>query len=450
MKNKALQTIEKYEMLSDGDSVTVALSGGADSVALLHFLCAERQRWNIRLSACHINHQLRGEESLRDEGFVRQLCEKMEVPLTVFRENIADGAKSAGESVEQFGRRIRYERLAQVGKDGKIATAHTLSDRAETTFINLLRGTGLKGLCGIPPVVGNIIRPLIQCTREEIESYCAENALPYMQDSTNFSVQYTRNQIRLGVLPALREMQPGFFAVYQRTLSHLEEDSDFLEETAKKAYEQADTGDGLDVCQLQKLHPAIFFRVIKAFFVSHGLPFDTIHVQLAREMISCQTGPMEVTGGTFLRVQNGRMTVYRKPLPLRMDPLEVSVGLLPQNPLAGGRLWLLNYEQFTNLRKQDRNILKKAIDYDKIYGRLFLRQKKEGDYLRLSYRHVGKPLRIWWNEQKVPPEKREQIPVLADELSLVWVPDLGVDERVQPTENTKHVLVVDIEEEKEQ
>lgn len=177
MRNKALLTVEQYQMLPAGSRVTVALSGGADSVALLHFLCSLRQERRLTIKACHINHLLREEESERDEAFVRKLCRKWQVPLRVFREDVAAGAKNAGESVELFGRQVRYRCLFQAADGGLVATAHTLSDRAETTFLNLLRGTGLKGLCSIPPVQGTVIRPLIRCTREEIEAYCRENGL---------------------------------------------------------------------------------------------------------------------------------------------------------------------------------------------------------------------------------------------------------------------------------
>ena len=446
MRNKALQAIEQYQMLPPGSRVTVALSGGADSAALLHFLCSLQKERQWTVLACHVNHLLRAEESERDEAFVRNLCESWQVPLTVYREDVATGAKNAGESVELFGRKVRYRRLFQAADGGLVATAHTLSDRAETTWINLLRGTGLKGLCSIPPVQGKVIRPLIFCTREEIESYCQEQAIFYVTDSTNLSTDYTRNRIRHTVIPALRAIQPSFYPVYGRMLEHLEQDEAFLEQTAEETMQKAQRGSGLDEAVLKQLHPAILFRVLRRYFGGYQLSCETAQVQAVRRMLQAGGGRLRVSGDWWLELQAGLLSFRQNTGVLEMEPLEVGPGKLPDNPLAVGDLQLVNCEQFTNLQKRECNILKKTGDYDKICGRLFLRQKKEGDYLRLAHRKVGKPLRKWWNEQKIPPRQRSRVPILSDERSPVWVYGLGVDERVLPTEKTTRFLVIDIEE----
>ena len=163
-------------------------------------------------------------------------------------------------------------------------------------------------------------------------------------------------------------------------------------------------------------------------------------------MLQAGGGRLRVSGDWWLELQAGILSFRQNTGVLEMEPLEVGPGKLPDNPLAVGDLQLVNCEQFTNLQKRECNILKKTVDYDKICGRLFLRQKKEGDYLRLAHRKVGKPLRKWWNEQKIPPRQRSRVPILSDERSPVWVYGLGVDERVLPTEKTTRFLVIDIEE----
>lgn len=447
MRNKALLTVEQYQMLPAGSRVTVALSGGADSVALLHFLCSLRQERRLTIKACHINHLLRGEESERDEAFVRKLCRKWQVPLRVFREDVAAGAKNAGESVELFGRQVRYRCLFQAADGGLVATAHTLSDRAETTFLNLLRGTGLKGLCSIPPVQGTVIRPLIRCTREEIEAYCRENGLSYVTDSTNLSADYTRNRVRQTVIPALQAIGPSFYSVYGRMLAHLEQDEAFLEQSAEEAFQKAQRDFGLDAETLRGLHPAVLFRVMRRYFDEWQLSLETVQMQAIEQILRAGRGQAQLGKDFWLELRAGVLCIREDADVLELEPLEVGPGDLPENPLAQGSLRLVNCEQFTNLQKHECNILKKTIDYDKIYGRLFLRQKKEGDYLRLAHRKVGKPLRKWWNEQKIPPRQRSRIPILSDERSPVWVYGLGVDKRVLPTEETTRFLVIDIEEE---
>lgn len=446
MRDKALRALEEYRMLPPGSRVTAAVSGGADSAALLHFLCGLRRERALALTACHVNHLLRGEESQRDEEFVRALCRDWQVPLQVFREDVSAGAAAAGESVELFGRRVRYSRLGQAARGGQIATAHTLSDRAETTFLNLLRGTGLKGLCSIPPVQGRVIRPLIFCTREEVEDYCRENRIPYVTDSSNLSDAYTRNRVRQTVIPPLRALQPAFYTVYGRMLEHLGQDEDCLQSQADEVLERALDPPGLDAQALDGLHPAVLFRVLRRFFDREGLPCEETGIKGARRLLQAGRGRLQLQRDCWLILSGGRLAVLRDQGRLVLEPLAVGPGPLPPNPLAKGSLRLVNYEQFTNLQKLGCNILKKTIDYDKIYGRLFLRQRKEGDYFRSYKRGVGKPLRKWWNEQKIPAQRRDRIPVLADERSPVWVLGLGADERVRLTEATTRFLVIDIEE----
>lgn len=181
MISKVLETIRKYELLKEGDRVVAGISGGADSVALLHCLAKGLPQYRLKLVACHVNHRLRGAESDRDEAFVRSLCSQYEIPCHVLSEDVAALAKERGTGIEECGRELRYrffrETAAGYGEGTKIATAHTLSDQAETVLFRLARGTGLRGLCGIPPMRGAVVRPLLDVTRKEVERYCAENGL---------------------------------------------------------------------------------------------------------------------------------------------------------------------------------------------------------------------------------------------------------------------------------
>ena len=185
--------------MADGDTWLLAVSGGADSTALLHYLAEIR---NVPVTAAHINHQLRGEESQRDERWAQAFCEARGIPVRVHREDVERTAREHRQSVEERGRQVRYAFFQELaGPAGRIATAHTASDQVETVLYHLAKGTGHKGMQGIPPVRGNIVRPLCFLTREEVEAYCRWYGLDYVQDSTNFCREYTRNRIRLDVLP---------------------------------------------------------------------------------------------------------------------------------------------------------------------------------------------------------------------------------------------------------
>ena len=200
MLKKVLAAIEDYGMLGKGSTVTVALSGGADSVALLYCLLELKEQFSLNIRAAHLNHNLRGDESLRDANFVADLCKKLNVDLSLKSADVSSVAKETGESIELAARRVRYDFLNEVS-GGIIATAHTASDSFETMLFNLSRGTAIKGLSGIPPKRDNLIRPLIYCTRADVEEYCKQNNISFVTDSSNLSDDYTRNKIRHNVVP---------------------------------------------------------------------------------------------------------------------------------------------------------------------------------------------------------------------------------------------------------
>ena len=209
MLKKIIATIEKYGMLNDVRKVTVALSGGADSVCLLSVLNELKDKYGYALSAVHVNHQLRGDESERDERFTVKLCEQFSVPITVERIDVKALSEEKKESIELVARNARYDLFKTVGDGGVVATAHTADDNLETVLYNTIRGSGLKGICGIPPKRDIFIRPLILTTRKAIEEYCALKNIKYVTDSTNLEDCYTRNKIRHNVIPVLKEINPN-------------------------------------------------------------------------------------------------------------------------------------------------------------------------------------------------------------------------------------------------
>ena len=204
MLNKVLDTIKEFDMFKKSERLLVCLSGGADSVSLL--LCLNELGYDV--CACHVNHQLRGRESERDQQFCEELCKKLNIELSVHRIDVTAFCKENAVSIEEGARELRYRIFDSIKAD-KICTAHTLSDCIETTVFNLARGTGLKGLCSIPPKRDRIVRPLINCTREEIIDYLKAKGQDFVTDSTNLTDEYTRNKVRHNIIPQLLRINPS-------------------------------------------------------------------------------------------------------------------------------------------------------------------------------------------------------------------------------------------------
>ena len=303
MVNKVRETLKRYNMIKTGDTLIVGLSGGADSMALLHAMLSLKDELEIKVVACHINHNLRGEESLRDENFVKKYCEENNIVLRVFTLDIT---QEKHESLEEKARKLRYgcfEKLCDEYPSAKLATAHTASDNTETVFLNILRGTGTKGLGGIPPVRGNIIRPLLRCTREEIENYCKENNISYVTDSSNLSDDYTRNKLRHRLIPLLQEFNPSLFEAVSRMTSAVYDDNALLDEIAAEAKEKARTDNGFSCETLAALRHNVLCRVISGILSENEIEPSALRINECAEIIRAKKGKINLCRNKFAVVR---------------------------------------------------------------------------------------------------------------------------------------------------
>lgn len=428
MESLVLKAIERYSLIDKSHNVTVALSGGADSVSLLNVLVSLKDKLNINVSAAHLNHMIRGEEADRDEKFAKICCEKLEVPFFCERIDVPKYAQDNKLSLEAAAREVRYAFLRRVNT-GVVATAHTASDSLETVIFNLARGSSLKGLCGIPAKRDIFIRPLILCTRAEVEKYCAEKGLKYVTDSTNLSDDYTRNRIRHNVIPVLKELNPAVEKAVSRTTEGLLEDERFLSSLADKFLSE-NVNDGLlDVSLLPD--PAVAKRVIKKFTETAvgGITLDNRHI-------------LEIYG---ICKDGGRVS-----LPNNMSAV-VKNGLLSieKNGIHSGSKHLYKVETehrindlFTNGEKINNLLLKNSLDCDNIIGKSVIRTRMPGDSIRLAGKGCTKSLKKLFNELKIPQDERDTLPVMADDKGVVWIYGVGVAARCAVTKKTERVMII--------
>ncbi|MBQ7265294.1 MAG: tRNA lysidine(34) synthetase TilS [Firmicutes bacterium] len=270
-------------MISSGDTVSVGVSGGADSLAMLYVLNDIKEDMGFDIRVVHVNHNIRGKEAYDDELFVKETCENLSVPFYPFSFNVEESAKKNGLTVEEEGRRVRYLAFSSVGAN-KIAVAHNKNDNCETMLMRFFRGTGIKGLGGIHPVRGNIIRPLLCVTRKEIEDYCHCKNLKYRTDSTNLTADYTRNKIRLDIIPEIEKyFNPSFTDTMYRSAEIFKTDEEYILKNARLAYKRCmDRDGGIFIDKFLKEDEAIQRRVLRLGFINfspdlHDISYEHIN-----------------------------------------------------------------------------------------------------------------------------------------------------------------------------
>lgn len=431
MKQKVLKAVESL-CKDTPRNITVALSGGADSMALLTVLNSLKEELSIELSAAHLNHLIRGEEAMRDEAFVKEQCEKLGVPLFCERVEVPKIAAEQHLSLELAARNVRYEFLERVAK-GYIATAHTASDNLETVIYNLARGASLEGLCGIPQKRGRIIRPILECTRSEVEMYCEEWGVPFVTDSTNLSTEYTRNKIRHGIVPVLKEINPSVEGVVLRNTRLLKQDADLLKGLAQNyVFQNTETAESaLKLYEIGGFGDAVIKRIIIEFAnrVCLDVRLESIHIEAVLQIIK-SGGKTNLPGKYFAFVSNNRLYIKRETKSENTN--EFKVGLK--------RELLESFENVNNL------LLNNAFDCGKIEGNVTVRTRLSGDSIRARNRGCTKTLTRIMSENKVPVELRDKIPVISDDKGVIWVYGIGVAQRVAIGPKTKEITIIEVTE----
>lgn len=453
LEQKALCALRQYSLFSQGDRIAVGVSGGADSVALLRFLAALRPQFGWDLVVCHIHHGLRGAEADRDECFVRALAEQLGLPCAVSRIDAAALALRDHISVEEAGRMARYAFFAQTaGEGGRIATAHTLDDSIETVLMNLVRGTGLRGLCGIPRIRGNIVRPLLDCTRAEVEDYLGALGQPYCTDSTNLTDDYTRNRIRHDILPRLCALNPNFPGAMARMLPRLAAQQALTDCLAAQSAQQLHAAcGGLSRQGLSALPEPVCDRLLLRLLEQNRLPVSAAAVERMTETLRTG-GKLDLAARSWFFVAQGDLAavIYAPPdgippVPVPLPQEETPV-ILPFSPQKSLKLTLCNKIVANTSEKFNISLLKYAIDCDRIKRYSFMRTRRPGDTFIVGKKQLS--LGEAWAAAGIPALLRPALMVLADEQGVLWAEGIGSSSRAAVTENTKQYVIIECQEEK--
>lgn len=397
MLNKLQSFIRRYRLVCPGDQVTCAVSGGADSMALLFALYLLKEKLQITLSAAHYNHGLRGEESDRDEAFVRSFCDRFEIPLYCGHGQVTPGSKG----LEAAAREARYAFFETI--PGKIATAHTADDNAETVLMHLVRGTGLKGLGGITPVRGLVIRPMLGITRQEVLAFLEEYHVSFVTDSSNETDEFLRNRIRHRVMPLLREENPRLAENLSAMALSLRQDEEALEALAGEALPP--------VSQLRELPAALQSRLLAAFLERSGVKEpQSAHIELAKSLVNSPnpSAKAQFPGGVTVRRNYDALTVLTPPP--AWEPVELPIP---------GSVRLHGWEITCALENTEGGFAVQPC------GTVYLRPRREGDTIRLP--GGTKSLKKLFIDKKIPAWQRGAVPVLADSAGVLAVCGIGVN-----------------------
>ena len=463
MLDKVVETIKRYKLIENGDKIVTGVSGGPDSVCLLHVLHVLAGKMNIKVFAIHINHMLRGSESDADEAFTREICSKMGINLRSLAFDINEVSRKERISLEEAGRETRYrefQRFADEIGAARIAVAHNKNDQAETILMNLFRGTGLQGLTGMDYIRGRIIRPLLSITRHEIERYCEENSLGYRIDSSNLKGDFTRNRIRLELIPEInKSFGTDLTESINRMALLLRNDNSYLETNAAKAFDSCldkfvNGCASLKLKELRLLHPALAGRVLRMAVnrVKGDLKgIESKHIEDIAELINMgKTGssiqlPEGIRAGisySVLKIYIHKSTAksnfeYELGVPgfAYIDEIKVSIE-------ASIESLCLNVDKYERIGY---NSLEQFFDYDRIKKGINIRNRRNGDIFAPYRSNGSKKLKEYFIDNKIPQEKRDEIPLITSDNEIVWIIGHKISDKFKVTENTKRVLRLNVQ-----
>ena len=454
--NRIKNTILKHQLISEGDSVLVALSGGADSVCMLDLLVNLKEELNIKVAAAHLNHMIRGAEADRDEAYAAELCTKLSVPFFAERVNVPEISEKYGISEELAGRNARYDFLKKICKEkgyNKIATAHNRNDRAETLLMRVIRGTGIDGLGGIKYNRGDgVIRPILDIERCDIEKYCRDNDLHFCNDSTNSDSDYTRNRIRNELIPFIEDkFNPSIVDSLCALSDNSTEDAEFINGYAKRLYDRINNPMPkrkpvlLDIESLKIIQDSIKNRIIRLAAkdaMGENYSLERVHVETIIDLTEKTTGAKaELPKGLIVSVKYGWLEFSKAGEDIKTQDFCYEIEI-------GNKISNCEFDLDFNVLENDFNINKNQmiLDYDMIENKnLLVRNRRRGDRMVFFKDGKTKKIKKYLIDKKIPQSERDRIPLLCADDEIIAIIGDRVAETYKINKNSRRGLVITYE-----
>ena len=459
LEQRVLGFIRQHHLVSGSEKLLVAVSGGPDSVCLLHILVRLQEELKLKLHLAHLNHQLRGAESEADADYVADLARQLGIPATIEKREVKDYQARERLSPEEAAREVRYGFLAEVAKSigaEKVAAGHTLDDHIETILMHLTRGTGTRGLRGLQPYTEwksktgsmTIVRPLLEISHEETEDYCQQHKLMPRLDASNLSLSPLRNRIRQQLLPLLRSYNPRVTDALLRTGRIASDDIDFLDEQIDRLWDEIARQRGktivLDQEGFDPLPPALKRYLLRASLeklLGSAKDVEMRHIEEMMSLVTKQAGKrLSLPQGLIFSVEYNQYRLTSdldslSPFPVLGD--EVSQKIPGQTSLPG---WLIEASIIDRKRMTEEDDFTAYLDLGKTSDKLVVRSRRRGDRFQPLGLPQSKKVGEFMIDAKIPQAWRGKIPIVCSPEQIVWVVGWRIDERMKVSENTKQVL----------
>ncbi|TCO71354.1 tRNA lysidine(34) synthetase TilS [Marinisporobacter balticus] len=457
MLEKFLETIEKNRMIEKGEGIVIGVSGGPDSISLLHLLWRIKETYRVNLYVVHLNHQFRGKEADSDADYVKIFCEKLGIKSFIFSKNVLKYSKEKAITFEEAGREIRYHLFDQVMKETKskkIAVAQNMDDQAETVLMRLMRGAGLEGLGAIDYVRDEkIIRPLLNISRQEIEAYCEENSLYPRTDKTNLEAVYTRNRIRLELIPYIeKHFNVNIKETLARTANLLKEDKDFINLAVKQEYEsiakKTISEIRMDKGEFLKKHRAIQKRILREAILELSGDLKNVqnkHIEGLIKLIQnghvgasldLPKGLVAIRAYTNFCISKRKREIERKDFEYNINVGE-TLNIKELN--ADIKATIVEQGDSKIIEKKE---YKQSFDWCKFKNNLILRNRRAGDRFIPLGMQGSKKLKDFFIDEKIPRDIRDQIPLVCDGDEIIWIIGYRMSENYKVDEDTQEKLVL--------